>query len=140
MKKEIWHGETINLPEILNATTSVPGLFMPVLSSKGIHVDGILGSFCPDDLWEEGMTISVKLKKKANKQKRYFLNDLVHKFEETGIDVLNSLQGNRIKRKNVISLEPQLNSISQMDFFSVSPKDHLELFEQGYKEAKKLFL
>ena len=137
MKVEVWNGENFNLSKVLTATTSIPGLFKPVLY-KGLHVDGILGKYCPDDIWNNGKTISVKLKCKNKTKSRYPFDGIVHKLEKTGLHFLETIQSKTDKSKNIVYVEPELNSISQMDLFSVNTEDHMEMFNQGYESARQM--
>lgn len=137
MKMSIWNGENFNLSKILTATTSIPGLFKPVLY-KGLHVDGIFGKYCPDDLWNDGKTISVKLKCKNKSKSRFPFDTLLHKIEKTGLHFLENIQNKAAKNKNIVYVEPDLNSISQMDLFGVKTEDHIEMFNRGYESAKQI--
>lgn len=138
MQKEIWTGEKINLPKALVATTSIPGLFKPVMHSNGLHIDGIFASFCPDDLWADGTTISVQLKSKHKTTNRYPMDSFVHKIEQATIDFLYNTQ-NKNSVKETICINPDVSSIAQLDLFSVNPSDHIELYKKGYEEAKTIF-
>ena len=137
MQKEIWNGENFNLSKVITATTCIPGLFKPVLY-KGLHVDGIFGKYCPDDLWNEGKTISVKLKCKNKTAVRYPFDGLVHKIEKTSLNFLENIQNKTAKNKNIIYVEPDLNSISQMDLFAVNTADHMAMFDRRYESAKQM--
>ena len=139
MKKEIWNGENFNLSKILTATTSIPGIFKPVIYSNGLHVDGIFGKYCPDDLWKDGKTISVKLKCKDKTKSRYPFDNLLHAVEKAGLNLLEHLQNKTGKSKNIVYVEPNLNSISQIDLFSVNTEDHMDMFNKGYESAKQAF-
>ncbi len=144
MQKEIWNGEHYNLAKILTATTCIPGLFKPVMYSNGLHIDGIFASFCPDDIWEEGITLSVKLTsnlsiKNYNVKSRYPLNKFVQRIEQATIDFLENKQAQCSGDKNIIYINPDVNSISQIDLFSVTAADHIELFKSGYEAAKRTF-
>ncbi len=138
MRKEIWNGENFNLSKILTATTSIPGIFKPVVYSNGLHVDGILGKYCPDDLWKDGKTISVQLKCKNKTKSRYPFDGFIHMLEQSGLTFLEHLQNKTAKSKNVVYVEPDLNSISQMDLFSVKTEDHMDMFNKGYESAKQM--
>ncbi len=138
MKKEIWNGENFNLSKVITATTSIPGIFTPVLY-KGLHVDGILGKYCPDDLWDKGKTISVKLKCKNKTESRYPFDGIIHGLEKAGLNFLESIQNKSAQNKNVISVEPDLNSISQIDLFGANTDDHIDMFNRGYERAKQVF-
>lgn len=138
MKKQIWNGENFNLSKILTATTSIPGIFKPVVYSNGLHVDGIFAKYCPDDLWNNGRTISVRLKCKNKTRSRYPFDNIVHKIEKAGLAFLEYVQGKTTRSKNIVYVEPDLNSISQLDLFSVKTKDHIEMFNRGYESAKQI--
>ena len=137
MKKEIWNGENFNLSKILTATTSIPGLFKPVVYSNGLHVDGVFAKYCPDDLWNNGRTISVQLKCKNKTRSRYPFDNILHTIEKAGLNLLENIQNKTTKSKNIIYVEPDLNSISQIDLFGVNIDDHLDMFKQGYEAAKQ---
>lgn len=137
MQKEVWNGENFNLSKILCATTSIPGLFKPVIYSNGLHIDGIFARFCPDDLWDEGTTFSVQLKSKNKTKSRYPLDSFVHKVEEATINFLEGNQKRNLKKENIVYIQPDVSLIAQTDFFTVSPDDHLELFYKGYEAAKE---
>ena len=138
MRKEIWNGENFNLSKVITATTSIPGIFKPVVYSNGVHVDGILGKYCPDDIWDSGKTISVKLKCKNKIESRYPFDGIIHGLEKAGLNLLEAIQGTTKKNKNVISVEPELNSISQMDLLGANTDDHIEMFNKGYQAAKQI--
>ena len=141
MQKEIWNGEWFNLSKVLTATTCIPGLFKPVMYSNGLHIDGVFARFCPDDLWDEGLTFSVQLvsKKGENKAKsRYAFDNFVHKIEQATIDFLESTQKKKSNHKQIVYINPNVSSIAQTDLFLVGAEDHLELFKNGYECAKKV--
>lgn len=138
MQKEIWTGQEFNLSKVLAATTCIPGLFKPVMYSNGLHIDGIFGSFCPDDIWNDGTTISVQLKSKHKTTSRYPMDSFVYKIEQATIDFLYNTQ-NKNTLKNIVCINPDVSSIAQLDLFSVNTNDHLELFKKGYEAAKESF-
>ena len=138
LKKEIWNGENFNLSKILTATTSIPGLFKPVVYSNGLHVDGLFAKYCPDDLWSSGKTISIKLRCKNKIKPRHLFDNLLHKTEKMGLSFLENIQNETAKSKNVICVEPELNSISQVDLFGVNACDHMEMFKRGYESARHI--
>ena len=138
MQKEIWNGENFNLSKVLVATTSIPGLFRPVIYSNGLHIDGIFASFCPDDLWDNGTTISVQLKSKYKSTTRYPFDNFIHSIEKATIDFLEDKQKNNSCSKNLIYIEPDVSSIAQMDLFNIQPEDHIDLFKKGYVRAKQV--
>ncbi len=138
MKQEIWNGENFSLSKILTATTSIPGIFKPVIYSNGLHVDGLFAKYCPDDLWDSGKTISVQLKCKNKTKARYPFDNLVHQFEKAGLRFLESIQNKNKTNNNIVCVEPELNLISQMDLFSVKSEDHIEMFNKGYEAAKQI--
>ena len=139
MQMEIWKGEYYNLSKILSATTCIPGLLKPVVYSNGLHIDGIFARFCPDDLWDEGMTISVKLKSKTKTKLRYPIDFIVHYLEKNTIEFLEGFQKTKEDKKNTIYIQPEVGIINQIDLFAVSPEDHLELFQKGYESAQAAF-
>jgi len=139
MKKKIWNGARFNLSKVLTATTCIPGLFKPVMYSNGLHVDGIFGSFCPDDIWDKGTTISVQLKCKQKTKIRYPFDDLVHKFEQKAIDFLHHNQKSENTERKVLCINPDVSSIAQLDIFAVKSHDHIELFQKGYEAAREAF-
>ena len=136
MQKEIWSGVSYNLFKILSATTSVPGLFKPVLYSNGLHIDGIFASFCPDDLWTGEMTLSVQLKSKMKTKARYLFDNFMHEVEKATIDFLDSNQKRSSKHNDLIYIYPDTSSIAQTDLFLLESKDHIELFNKGYEAAE----
>lgn len=138
MQKEIWNGEDFNLSKVLTATTCVPGLFKPVIYSNGVHIDGIFAKFCPDDLWNEGLTISVHLRSKNKTKCRYPFDFFMHMIEKNTIDFLYNAQKDNTSPSQVIYVQPDVSSIAQTDFFLVKPKDHIELFYRGYKAAEEI--
>ena len=138
MKEEIWNGEDFNLSKVLTATTSIPGLFKPVVCSNGLHVDGVFARYCPDDFWRDGATISVQLKCKNKTESRYPFDKLLHKIEKAGLSFLENIQNKTAKNKNIVYVEPDTNSISQIDLFGVNTDDHLSMFKQGYEAAKQI--
>ncbi|MBI3591390.1 MAG: patatin-like phospholipase family protein [Candidatus Melainabacteria bacterium] len=138
MQKEVWNGQGFSLSKILAATTSIPGLFKPVMYSNGLHIDGIFGRFCPDDLWDEGVTFSVQLKSKKKTKSRYPFDSFVHEIEKATIDFLYENQKKKNRDAEIIYIQPDVSSIAQMDLFLVNEKDHLELFKKGYEAAKKV--
>ena len=137
MQKEIWNGEHYNLSKILNATTCIPGLFKPIVYSNGLHIDGIFARFCPDDLWEEGRTISVQLKCQNKTKSRYPLDNFVHKIENATIQFLETTQKRNLKNKNIVYVNPDVSSIAQFDLLFVNAQDHIELFKKGYESTKE---
>ena len=139
MKREIWNGENFNLAKIIAATTSIPGIFKPVVYSNGLHVDGIFAKYCPDDLWDNGKTISVQLKCKNKTKSRYPFDGFVHGLEKIGLNFLESIQNKTSKNKNIVYIEPHINSLSQIDLFGIKTEDHLEMFNRGYESAKETF-
>ena len=138
MQKEIWNGDNFNLIKVLTATTCVPGLFKPVIYSNGLHIDGVFASFCPDDLWDKGVTVSVKLKSKNKTRTRYPLDSFVHGIENAAIEFLESRQKKRLQSQEIINLEPDVSSIAQTDLFSLTRDDHMELFKKGYQCAESM--
>lgn len=138
MQKEIWTGESFNLSKVLAATTSIPGIFKPVMYSNGLHIDGIFASFCPDDIWDKGTTISVQLKSKHKTTSRYPMDGFVHEIEKATIEFLYNTQ-NKNSLKEIICINPDVSSIAQLDLFSVNSNDHVELFKKGYEAAKETF-
>jgi len=138
MQKEIWNGENINLSKVLVATTSIPGLFKPVVYSNGVHIDGIFARFCPDDIWNEGTTISVQLRSHIKTTCRYPFDNIMHSIEKATIDFLEGTQKNQSSKEDIIYIQPDVSSIAQTDLFSVEPKDHIELFNKGYEKAKQI--
>ena len=138
MQKEIWNGERFNLSKILTATTSIPGLFKPVMYSNGLHIDGIFARFCPDDLWDSGITLSIQLKSKKKTKSRYPFDNFVHEIEKATIDFLYENQKIKNRDTEIIYIQPDVSSIAQMDLFLVNEEDHLELFKKGYEAAKRI--
>lgn len=138
MQRKIWNGDNFNLVKVLTATTCIPGLFKPVVYSNGLHIDGVFASFCPDDLWNEGITISVKLKCRNKTKTRYPLDNLVHSIENAAIEFLESKQKRKSQDEKIICLEPDVTSIAQTDLFSLTYEDHKELFKQGYICAESM--
>ena len=138
LKKEIWNGENFNLSKILTATTSIPGLFKPVVYSNGLHIDGLFAKYCPDDLWNSGSTISVKLKCRNKTKSRYPFDGFIHGIEKAGLTFLETIQNKTTRNKNIVYVEPDLNSISQIDLFGVNAHDHMEMFKRGYEAAKQI--
>lgn len=139
MQQEIWNGESYDLSKILTATTCIPGLFKPVMYSNGLHIDGIFARFCPDDLWEEGTTISVQLTCKNKTKSRYPFDNFVHLIEHATIQFLEGTQKRNLKNKNIIYIQPDVSTIAQTDFFAVSAADHIELLKKGYESARIAF-
>lgn len=138
MQRKIWNGDNFNLVKVLTATTCIPGLFKPVVYSNGLHIDGVFASFCPDDLWDDGITISVKLKCRNKTKTRYPLDNLVHSIENAAIEFLESKQKRKSQDEKIICLEPDVTSIAQTDLFSLTYEDHKELFKQGYICAESM--
>ncbi len=141
MQKEIWNGEKYNLAKILTATTCIPGLFKPVVYSNGLHIDGIFARFCPDDLWDFGTTLSIKLisnlkTRKLNTKSRYLLDKFVQRIEQATIDFLEGTQA-REQKSNIVNISPDVNLISQIDLFAVNAEDHMKLFKSGYEAAEQ---
>ncbi len=139
MQKEIWNGENFSLAKILTATTCIPGLFKPVIYSNGLHIDGLFASFCPDDLWKEGITFSVQLRSKSKTRSRYPFDKFVHEIEKATIDFLYDVQTKNLSNSDVVYIKPDVSSIAQMDLFLVKSEDHIELFNKGYESAKLVF-
>ncbi len=144
MQKQIWTGTKFILSKVLNATTCIPGLFKPVIFSNGLHVDGIFGSFCPDDLWDSGITLSIRLQSSYKNKSRYPFDSFVHKIEKTAIDFLDSFQRKDRDSTNCCStdlvyIQPDVSSIAQTDLFLVKTEDHIELFKKGYEAANEVF-
>ena len=142
MQKEIWNGEGYNLAKILTATTCIPGLFKPVVYSNGLHIDGIFARFCPDDLWNIGTTLSVKLTsnlaiKNTNEKSRYALDKFVQRIEQATIDFLEGTQ-TKEQKSNIVHINPDVNLISQIDLFAVNAEDHIRLFKSGYEAAESV--
>lgn len=140
MKREIWNGDSFNLSKVLCATTCIPGLFKPVIFSNGLHIDGIFARFCPDDLWEDGITLSVQLvtKKGQNKTRTHYpFDNFVNQIEQATIKFLEGNQKRNFKDKNIVYIQPDVSRISQMDLFTVGAEDHLELFDKGYESARE---
>lgn len=138
MQKEIWNGENFNLSKILTATTCVPGLFKPVLYSNGLYIDGVFAKFCPDDLWDKGLTISVHLRSKNKTRCRYPFDVFMHMIEKATIDFLYDVQNSKENLSNTIYVQPDVSSIAQTDFLLVRKEDHIELFQRGYDAAKEI--
>ena len=138
MQKHIWTGENINLKKAITASTCIPGLFKPVLHADGVHIDGIFASFCPDDIWESGQTISVQLKceNKAKSRSRYPFDNFIHVIEKTAINLFEVAQKWNNCKKDILYIQPDVSLIAQTDFFAISPEDHIELFRNGYEAAK----
>ena len=138
MQKEIWNGENFNLSKILTATTCIPGLFKPVIYSNGLHIDGIFGKYCPDDLWNFGTTISAQIQSNKKKYSRYAFDDFVNKIENVSLSFLKKRQNNLLKT-NLVDLSINVSSLSQLDLFAVKAEDHIELFKIGYNCADQVF-
>ena len=139
MQKEIWNGENFNLSQVLTATTCIPGLFKPVILSNGLHIDGIFASFCPDDLWDEGTTLSIQLRANNKTKSRYPYDKFIHEIEKATIKFLETTQKRNSRLKNIVQVQPDVSSIAQMDLFNVQADDHLELFKKGYEATQRVF-
>lgn len=137
MQKEIWNGDNYNLSKVLTATTCIPGLFKPVMYSNGLHIDGIFARFCPDDLWDEGITLSIQLKAKNKTKVRYPLDFFVHQIERATISFLENTQKKSLNQNQVIYIQPEVSQIAQLDLFAISMQDHIDLFKKGYESAKE---
>lgn len=137
MQKEIWNGNHYNLSKVLTATTCIPVLFKPVMFSNGLHIDGIFARFCPDDLWDEGVTLSVQLKAKNKTKIRYPFDSFVHKIESATISFLENNQKKKSNLNQIIYIEPEVSRLAQLDLFAVSTEDHIELFKRGYESVKQ---
>jgi len=63
----------------------------------------------------------------------------VHKIEKAGLTFLEYIQSRDMSwHVPTVYVEPDLNSISQLDLFSVKTEDHIEMFNLGYESAKQI--